>query len=162
VNGFDYAVLAVLAFSLLVGVLRGLVKELVMLSGWIAAFLLATILSSQVAKHMPASLGPVLGQLLAFVAVFVCVLIVAGFAGLLLSTLTRSAGLGLMDRTLGACFGVVRGVLVVLAAVLVAGLTPLPQEVFWKNAVLSGPFETAVVALRPFLPDDMARRIKYR
>ena len=161
-TGFDYAVLAVLAFSLLVGVLRGLVKELVMLSGWIAAFLLATMLSSQVAKHMPASLGPVLGQLLAFVAVFVCVLVVAGFAGLVLSTLTKSAGLGLMDRTLGACFGVVRGVLVVLAAVLVAGLTPLPQEGFWKSAVLSGPFETAVVALRPFLPDDLARRIKYR
>ena len=41
-------------------------------------------------------------------------------------------------------------------------VTPLPQEPLWKNAVLSGPFETAVVALKPFLPGDMARRIRYR
>jgi membrane protein required for colicin V production len=162
VTGFDYAVLAVLAFSLLLGLLRGLVRELVMLSGWIAAFLLATGFSGNLAGHMPQSLDPMLGQLLAFLAIFVGVLIVAGLAGLVLSMLTRTAGLGWMDRSLGACFGLVRGVLVVLAGVLVAGMTQLPQEGFWRNAVLSGPFETAVIALRPFLPQDMAQRIKFR
>jgi membrane protein required for colicin V production len=159
---FDYAVLAVLAFSLIVGVLRGLVRELVMLSGWIAAFLLATAFSDRVARLMPESLGPMVAQLLGFAAVFAGTLVAAAFVGLVLSLLTRSAGLGWTDRSLGACFGAVRGLLVVLAAVLVAGLTPLPQQPFWRNAVLSGPFETAVIALRPFLPGDMARRIKYR
>jgi membrane protein required for colicin V production len=162
VTGFDYAVLTVLGFSLLVGVLRGLVKELVMLSGWVAAFVLATLLGSQVARYMPQSLGPVLAQMLAYVAVFAGALIIAAFVGLLLSTLAKSAGLGWVDRSLGACFGVARGLLVVLALVVLGGLTPLPQETFWKSAVLSGPFETAAVMLRPFLPDEMSRRIRYR
>ena len=161
-TGFDYAVIAVLVFSLLVGVLRGLVKELVMLSGWIAAYLLATLFAPALARHLPQSLGPTLSQPLAFLAVFLGVLIVAGFIALLLSTLTRSAGMGWMDRSLGACFGAVRGLLVVLGLVMLGGMTPLPQESVWKNAVLSGPFETAVVMLRPFLPDELARRIRFR
>lgn len=161
-TGFDYAVLAVLAFSLLVGVLRGLVKELVMVTGWIAAFLLATAFSDRVALLMPENLGPIVSQLLAFAAIFAGTLIVAAFIGMVLSLLARSAGLGWTDRSLGACFGATRGVLAVLAAVLVAGFTPLPQQPFWRNAVLSGPFETAVIALKSFLPGDMARRINYR
>ena len=153
--------LGVLGFSLLVGVLRGLVKELVMLSGWIAAYLLSTLFAPLVARYLPQSLGS-LAQPLAYLAVFVGVLIIAGFVALVLSTLTRSAGLGWVDRALGAGFGMLRGVLVALGLVMLGGMTPLPQDPMWKNAVLSGPLETAVVALRPFLPEDMARRIRYR
>ena len=69
---------------------------------------------------------------------------------------------GWVDRALGAGFGMLRGVLVALGLVMLGGMTPLPQDPMWKNAVLSGPLETAVVALRPFLPEDMARRIRYR
>ncbi len=161
-TGFDYAVLAVLGFSLLVGILRGFVREVVMLAGWAAAFLLATLFSARLARAMPENLGPMVAQLLSYALIFGGTLIAAAFVGLLASMLTRSAGLGWTDRSLGACFGVARGVLVVLAAVLVAGFTPLPQQPFWKTAVLSGPFETAVVALKSFLPGDMASRIRYR
>src|SRR3954471_19440602 len=133
-----------------------------MLSGWVAAYLLATLFSPSLARHLPESLGSTLSQPLAFLAVFVGVLIVASFIALLLSSLTRSVGMGWMDRTLGACFGVVRGLLVVLALVMLGGMTPLPQEGVWKNAVLSGPFETAVVVLRPYLPDELGRRIRFR
>jgi membrane protein required for colicin V production len=162
VNAFDYAVLGVLGFSLLVGVLRGVVKELVMIGGWIAAFMLATAFSGRVARMLPDNLGPMAAQVLGFAAIFIGTLVLAAFAGMLLSMLARSAGLGWTDRSLGACFGALRGVLIVLAVVLVLGFTPLPQEAFWKHAVLAGPFETAVLALKPYLPGDMARRIGYR
>jgi membrane protein required for colicin V production len=161
-TGFDYAVLCVLGLSLLVGVLRGLLREVVTLAGWIAAFVLATGFSGWLARYMPQSLGPMLAQLLAFAAIFVGVLIAAGLTGLVLALIARSAGLGASDRVLGGAFGAARGMLIVLAVVLVAGLTPLPREPFWRDAVLSGPFETAVVALRPFLPEDLGRRIRYR
>ncbi len=159
---FDYGVIAILGFSLLVGVLRGLLRELVMLLGWIAAFVLATAFSGRITPLMPESLGPMLTPLLAYLLIFVAVLIVAGFVALLLTLLAKSAGMGALNRLMGAGFGVVRGLLVVLALVLVAGLTPLPKEPFWKNAVSSGAFETAIVAMRPLLPDDLGKRIKYR
>ena len=159
---FDYAVLAILGLSFLVGVLRGLMRELISLAGWIAAFVLATLFSGEAARWMPESLGPLLAGLLAFLAVFVGVLLVALFAGLIVSLLVRAAGLGLADRMLGGVFGLVRGVVILLVAVMLGGLTPLPREAPWKQAVFSGPIETAVLMLRPFLPEGLAQRLKYR
>ena len=159
---FDYGVIAILGFSLLVGVLRGLLRERVMLIVWIAAFVLATAFSGRLTPMIPESLGPLLASLLAYVLIFIAVLVGAGFIALLLTMLAKSAGLGLLNRLMGAGFGVLRGLIVVLALVLVAGLTPLPKEPFWKNAISSGAFETAIVAVRPWLPDELGRRIKYR
>jgi membrane protein required for colicin V production len=159
---FDYGVIAILGFSLLVGVLRGLLRELIMLLGWVAAFVLSTAFSGRLTPLLPESLGPMLAPLLAYLLVFVGVLVAAGFIALLLTMLAKSAGLGALNRLMGSGFGLVRGLLVVLALVLVAGLTPLPKEPFWKNAVSSGAFETAIVAIRPLLPDDLGKRLKYR
>ncbi|MCC6474610.1 MAG: CvpA family protein [Burkholderiales bacterium] len=161
-TAFDYAVLAVLGFSLVVGVLRGLVRELLMLGGWVAAFLLSTAFARDLANLLPANLGPLLAQLIAWLAIFTGTLIVAGFAGLVLSLVTRSAGLAFTDRALGALFGLGRGILVTLAIVFLGGLTSLPREPFWRDSKLAGPFETAIVALRPFLPGELGRQIRYR
>lgn len=159
---FDYGVLAILGFSLIVGVLRGVLRELVMLVGWISAFVLASVFSWQITPLMPESLGPVLAPLLAYACIFIVVLLVAGFIALILTMLAKSAGMGVMNRLMGACFGVARGLLVVLALVLVGGLTPLPKEPFWRNAVSSGAFETVIVAARPLLPEDLRKRIVFR
>ena len=159
---FDYAVLTVLALSLLLGALRGLMREMVSLAGWIAAFVLATAFSGIVALQMPESLGPLLSGLLGFLLIFIGVLLVSGVVSLVLSLLVRAVGLGFLDRLLGAAFGVVRGVAITLLAVLLAGLTPLPREPFWRQAVLSGPFETVALALGPYLPEGVAQRLKYR
>jgi membrane protein required for colicin V production len=74
----------------------------------------------------------------------------------------RAIGLGPLDRFLGAVFGIARGVLVVAATVLVGGLTALPQQAWWRDAWLAPPFETAVLAIKPWLPPAVAKRIKYR
>jgi membrane protein required for colicin V production len=159
---FDYGVLTVLGLSLVLGAFRGIMREMVSLAGWIAAFVLATAFSGMVAVEMPESLGPMLSGLLAFALIFIGVLVVSGIVGLVLARLVRAAGLGFLDRLLGATFGVVRGVAIVLLAVLLAGLTPLPREPFWRQAVLSGPFETVALALKPYLPEGVAQRLKYR
>lgn len=159
---FDVGVVTVCGLSLLLGALRGLMREVVSLAGWVGAFMLATAFSGIVAVHMPQSLGPLLSGLLAFLLIFVGVLVASGFIGVVLSLLVRAAGMGFLDRLLGAVFGVARGVVIVLLAVLVAGLTPLPGEPIWRQAVLSGPFETVALALRPYLPEGVAQRLKYR
>ena len=94
--------------------------------------------------------------------IFAGILVIAGFIGLLSSLLMRAAGLGLWDRMLGAAFGLARGVVIVVVFVLLGGLTPLPKEPFWREATMSGPLETVVIALRPYLPEGLGERIKYR
>jgi membrane protein required for colicin V production len=52
--------------------------------------------------------------------------------------------------------------MIVLVVVFLGGLTPLPREPFWRDALLSGPFETGVLALRPYLPASLRADLKYR
>lgn len=161
-TGFDYAVLTVLGLSLLWALLRGFVRELVSMAGWVAAFVLSVLFTQTVAGMLPRSLGPLLASLFAFLIIFIGVWVVSGFVGLVLSRLMRAVGLGWTDRLLGGLLGLVRGAIIVLVVVMLAGLTPLPREPFWRNAMLSAPIETVLVAMKPLLPEALAQHIRYR
>lgn len=160
---FDYAVLMVIAASLLLGFWRGVVGEVLALAAWVLAFFVAREFAQPVSEFYGSLLGDRSMQYLAgFATVFVAVLVVVGIARLVVSFLLRAVGLGLIDRMLGAIFGIARGVLVVLIAVMLGGLTPLPREPWWKNAVFAPPLETAVLAMKPWMPEAMAKKIRYR
>jgi membrane protein required for colicin V production len=160
---FDYAVLTIISASVLLGLWRGVVSELLALAAWIAAFLVARAVATDVAALLTGQIAePGVRLAAAYVLVFIGVLLVVAIARLLISLLLKAAGLGFLDRLLGAGFGVLRGVLVVLAAVLVAGMTPLPQAAWWRDAMLAPPLETVIIAAKPWLPVDAAKRIRYR
>jgi membrane protein required for colicin V production len=97
----------------------------------------------------------------AFAALFLASLLAMSLVAMAASALTKTAGLGLADRFLGSLFGLVRGLLAVLLIVLAAGLTALPQEPFWRKAVLSGPLEIAAMMAIPWLPQDLSRHINF-
>ena len=160
---FDYAVLAMIAASLLLGFWRGVVGEVLALAAWVLAFFVAREFALPVSEFYASLLNDRSMQYLAgFATVFVGVLVVVGIARLVVSFLLRAVGLGLIDRILGAIFGIARGVLVVLFVVMLGGLTPLPREPWWKNAVFAPPLETAVLAIKPWMPEAMAKKIRYR
>ncbi|MCX7961125.1 MAG: CvpA family protein [Burkholderiales bacterium] len=158
----DYAVGGVLAVSVAVGVWRGLVREIVSLAGWVMAFLAANLLAGPLAAHVPQQIpSPELRALAAFVAVFVATLVLASLAALLLSRLVRAAGLGGIDRALGALFGAARAAVVLAAFALLAGLTSLPRQPAWRDSA-SGPWlAAAALALKPWLPPAFADRLRY-
>ena len=159
---FDFGVFVVLVVSIAISLLHGLAREMISLGVWVGGFILATLFGGHVAGFLPQSLGPLLSALVGFLIVFGVVLVVGWIAGLALSSAVRASGLGPADRALGSVFGLVRGLIIVLVVVLLAGLTPLPREPFWRDAALSGPFETVVLALRPYMPARLAQRLKYR
>ncbi len=162
-TAFDYAVLTVLGMSVLLGLWRGVVSEILALVAWVVAFLTARAEAAEVANWLaPQIAEPALRLAGAYVLVVVAVLAVFSIARLVLKLLLKAVGLGLLDRMLGAAFGALRGVLVVLVAVLVAGMTPLPKMEWWREARLAPPLETAVLAAKPWLPADAAKRIRYR
>ena len=159
---FDFGVLGILVVSVSISLLRGLAREMVSLGIWIGGFLLATFFGGYVAEYLPKSLGPLASALVGFLIVFGIVLIIGWIVSMALSSAVRAAGLAPADRALGFLFGLVRGLLIVLVVVLLAGLTPLPREPFWRDAFLSGPFETVALALRPYLPSGLGQRLRYR
>jgi membrane protein required for colicin V production len=159
---FDYCVIAVLAVSVLLSLIRGVVRELLSLAGWIAAFMAANSFASGFAPMLPSSIGgESIRVFLAFAVLFFSTLLGAGLITMLISALVKTAGLGFADRFFGLLFGLARGVLVVLLAVLAAGFTTLPQEPAWQKAMLSKPLEMAAIMVVPLLPPDVSSHINY-
>jgi membrane protein required for colicin V production len=162
-TAFDYAALSVVLASALLGLWRGVVSEMLALAAWVVAFLVARAEALMVANWLTGQIAdPGLRLVAAYVLVFVGVLLVFGLARLLISLLLKAAGLGVLDRMLGAAFGVLRGIVVLFVAVLVAGLTPLPKADWWRDATLAPPLETLVIAAKPWLPAETAKRIRFR
>lgn len=160
---FDYAVLLIIGISVAIGAVRGLIREAFSLAGWVLAFIVANTYGSEVAGWLHEAIhNESVRAITAFVLLFVLVVLAMGIAGMLLSRLFKFAGLGLADRALGAIFGLARGIVVVLVVVLVAGLTTLPRQPEWRTALLSPPLETAVIAAKPWMPREVAERIRYR
>lgn len=159
---FDYVVIGVVVLSVLLAVFRGVVREIAALAGWAAALILSGLFAQELAQWLPMSLSHLLRAVIAYLVIFLSVLLLSGVLGLLLAKMFHAAGLGFTDRAVGALFGFVRGAVIVFIGVMLAGLTGLPKEPFWREAALSGPIETVVLAAKPALPKDLAQRIRYR
>jgi membrane protein required for colicin V production len=158
----DYAALAIIGLSVVISVWRGAGREVLALAAWFAAFLAAQAYASAAAAFLPTSVeSPALRLLTGFAVVFVAVLLLTTLAAATISRLVRSAGLGPLDRTLGAIFGVARGMLVVIILVLLGGLTACPRTPTWRDAMLSPLLEAAAASVKPFLPYELARRIDF-
>ncbi|MGB4467207.1 MAG: CvpA family protein [Azovibrio sp.] len=160
---FDYGVIAIVGVSLLMGVWRGVVGELIALSAWILAFFAAREFGAEVGLGLLTGIAdPAIRTLAGWAAVFIAVLILMSLGRLAASGMVRALGLGLPDRFLGLVFGLIRGLFIVLVLVAAGGMTALPRQSWWAQAQLAQALETAVLAARGWLPDDVAQRIKFR
>lgn len=161
-TSFDYIVLAVLGLSIILSVMRGFVREVLAIAGWVAAFLVAKTYSSEILPMMPADIPTEpLRVLASFLVLFLATLLVASLLTIAISTLVKSAGLGWLNRLLGAFFGIARGLLIVCIVVFLAGLTELPSDARWRNAMFSAPLEALVVGMLPWVPISIAKHVKY-
>lgn len=159
---FDYLVLFVLICSIVISTLRGLVKEILSLLGWIVALVVANAYSAELAQWLPAAIpGNAARLIVAFIALFIGVRLLMALLTMAVDAVVKSSGLTLADRGLGGLFGLARGVVLVLAAVLVCGMTAIPQQPFWKEALFSPLAETAALTVKPFLPGTLAEHVKF-
>jgi membrane protein required for colicin V production len=159
---FDGAVIGVVAMSMLIAFVRGVTRELIALLAWVLGFFAAVAFSPLVGAWLPEFGGsPVLRYLIAFVAILIGALFVGALIAWPLSSVIRKSGLGFVDRFLGAMFGIARGMVVVTAFVLVAGITSLPRMDWWQNSALAPPLVVAALSLKPWLPQAWAERLDY-
>lgn len=159
---FDFLVLFVLICSVVISMLRGLVKEVLSLLSWIAALVIANAYGQSLAALLPDAIpGQATKLIVAFVALFIGVRLLMALLTMAIDAAIRAAGLTVADRGLGGLFGFARGLVIILAAVLVCGMTAIPQQDFWQQALLSPLAETAARTTMPFLPGGMVRHIRF-
>ncbi len=161
-NWFDLAIVAVILLSALFAFARGIVREVIALGTWVVGFIAAIAYAGTLANVFAwLNMTPVAKQALAFVLILVVVLIVGAIIARALAGLIRAIGLGFMDRILGLVFGVARGLIVVVAFALVAGITALPKRDWWQNSTLGESLAQAALSLRPYLPRAWADRLDF-
>ena len=161
-NGFDIAIVALIALSALFAFARGIIRELLALATWVVGFVLAIAYSGALSGLFSwLNIAPVARQALAFVLILIVVMIAGAILARSLAGMIRAVGLGFMDRILGAIFGVARGLLVVVMFALVAGVTTLPKQDWWQNSIVGLPLADAALALKPYLPKAWADRIDF-
>jgi membrane protein required for colicin V production len=159
---FDWSVIGVVALSMLFAFARGFTRELIALLAWVLGFFAAIAFSPIVGAWLPELGGnPVARYLIAFVVILIGALVAGALVAWPLRSVIRRSGLGFVDRFLGALFGIARGVVLVLAFVLIAGLTVLPRQDWWQNAALAQPLVAAAMSLTPWLPQAWAERLDY-
>ncbi len=157
---FDFAILAILLLSMFLGLWRGLVYEVLSLAGWPIAFVLSKLYAGSIVSLLPIQ-QEAMRIAAAYGAVFVAALIVWGILVWLIARLVKAIGLGWLDSVLGGLFGALRGGLVILALVWLAGLTTVPEQPFWRGAQTSKTAEDVALLTRSWLPDTISKRIRY-
>jgi membrane protein required for colicin V production len=157
----DYGVIVLLALSIAWGAWRGLVHEVLSLAGWVMAFLAANLLAAPLSETFPANMRPEFRVVGAFLLVFVGTLVLTTLATALVTKFVRVSVLQSLDRWLGALFGLLRGLVLIVVFAIAAGLTALPTLPVWKESATGYSLGQTVLQLRPWLPPALASRLKY-
>ncbi|MGA8865136.1 MAG: CvpA family protein [Gallionella sp.] len=160
-NGLDFAVIAIVLVSMLLGLWRGLLYEVLSVLGWPFAIILSKLSATSVAPLLP------IGQedmrvTAAYALVFIAALIAWGLLTRLVAKLLEAIGSDWSDRAMGGVFGAIRGVLVVLVLVWLAGLTRVPDQPFWRASLSGRTLENIAIPTKTWLPESIAQRIHYR
>lgn len=157
-TSFDYIVLATIALSALIGLLRGFLREALALVAYLAAFV-AAVWWGPVASGWLGGLlaNGLLRTLAAYGGVFIIALLLVGLLNMALGALVDRTGLTPADHGLGLIFGTLRGVVLVLFLVGLAGYTQLPQEPWWRQARTSDAVVQGFLRVRTLLPDSVAQ-----
>lgn len=160
-NWVDYAILGVVLLSALVGVGRGLIRELVSLGAWVAAILVAWLFHREVADLLVPYLSQGSVRLaVAFIGLILATLMAGALVGVVVSALVEKTGLSGFDRLLGLFFGAGRGVVIVAMAVYLAALTPMPEDSWWAESKLIGKFDGVAQWLIGMVPEEVQAKVK--
>ncbi len=157
----DLGILVLIVLSLLVGLIRGFVREAISLATWIAAIGFSLLYFKTLAVELPFAVHNEIARLgIAFAIIFFAVLVIGAVINFLLSTAIASIGLGGFDRFLGAIFGALRGGLIIVLLIILVGITSLPSQPWWIESRLVPHFELGSNWLKERVPEDFSRYLE--
>ena len=158
-NWIDYTILGVLGLSVLVGLWRGIVSEVLALVIWIAAFWVAWLLGPTLSARLTVITLPALRVAAGYALCFVLVLVLGAILRYIVHRLLVSTGLSGTDRLLGMVFGFARGALLVCLLVFLCQFTSFTRDPLWRQSVLLPPFQRATIWLGQQVPPSVREHL---
>lgn len=160
-NLFDLILVAVVLAFAGIGVLRGALRELLSVAVWGVALLMAWLFAKSASTWFSGFADPTFRHMLAFVVLFACVFVLMTLASFVLSLILGVAVPSTQARVAGGVLGAMRGVLMLLIIVSLAGLTSFPQKPWWRGSELVVYFQSMAQSLQTMLPVEVARQFRY-
>ncbi|MCU7937440.1 MAG: CvpA family protein [Candidatus Thiodiazotropha sp. (ex Dulcina madagascariensis)] len=158
----DILIIAIIALSAIISLVRGFVQEALSLATWIAAFALAWFFFRALAVELEPWIDvPSIRLGVAYGVILLAVLLLGAVVNHFMKVLVNTTGLSGTDRLIGIFFGVARGAVVIAILILLAGLTPFPQDDWWRESRLIPYFQDLALWLKHYLPDDIAANFHY-
>jgi membrane protein required for colicin V production len=158
----DYVILGIILISAIIGLFRGFIKEAFSLGTWVVAIIIALRFSQQASIYLADYIEvPSMRIAAAFILLLLLTLILGAMLSYLVSQIVDKTGLTGTDRFAGFLFGIGRGMVVMSVLVLLAGLTPLPQDPWWVESALFGSFQDLSVWLREQIPEGLSGYFSY-
>ena len=141
----DYIIIGIIAFSALISLVRGFVKEALSLVIWISAFFVASNFYLSLADYFTKIQDQMLRSGTAIAVLFIATLIVGAVVNYVISQLVQKTGLSGTDRVLGVVFGGLRGVLIVSALLFcIDTFTGLSHSDWLQSSELAPHFEVVI------------------
>lgn len=157
----DYVMIGIIALSAIIGLARGLIREVIALAVWIVAALAAWMFYVPVAEQLsPWIATPSIRMAAAVLMLVIGVLIIGAIVAYLLSVLVDKTGLTGTDRLLGMVFGAGRGAVLVAFLVFLATLTPIAEDPWWSQSRLLPRFQLLADLMLDMIPPDVTDRIR--
>jgi len=151
----DIGLAVFLLLSVLIGLARGFVFELLSLAGWFAAWFAGFWLTPTFVGYVHiGEPGSSLNYGATFACVFLVALVVWSLGARLVRALIRATPLSAFDRLLGAGFGFVRGLVVLLVVATVIGISPWGQSIAWQRSQGVAWLNTVLHELRPLFINE--------
>jgi membrane protein required for colicin V production len=160
-NWVDYVIIGIISLSALISLMRGFVREALSLVVWVAAFWIAWSFFRELALQLDVISVPSVRLGVSFAILFVTSLLLGALVNFLVGQLVEKTGLSGTDRLIGVVFGAARGALLVAVLVLLAGLTPFPNDPWWQESQLIPFFQELAVWLKSLLPADIGQAFKF-
>ena len=152
----DVIIIFVIFLSAIFSLMRGFVKEAISLATWITATWVAATFSSRLAVMLADSIeSEAVRQATGFALLFILTLMLGALVNFIVAQFVKKTGLSGADRVMGVMFGFLRGLMIIVVFVVVASMTPLPDQEWWKTSDLLGRFEELTLMLKPYFPDNI-------
>lgn len=137
-NGADYLILGVLGLSMLLGLLRGFVREAIGVISWLGGLWLGWRYAHVLEPYLGGSIGePPVSSWAARTLIVIAVLVIGWIIAGILTYMLRHSGFSIMvDRLLGLVTGFIRGAVVVAVFVLLGQFVQLTQTSWWRASRL--------------------------
>ena len=158
----DYAIIAIVVVSAGISVLRGFLREALSLAGWVLAFWLALTFADDVSGLFSRYVSqPSMRHGLAFFTIVVGTLVITAIVMYLVRLIIDKTEITGTDRALGIVFGIARGIVIVAILVLLAGLTAVPKDPWWRESIFLPHFQVLAVEIQSLLPPEVAILFQY-